>query len=142
MIPGSNLLGLALSVIGKQRVEYFRYIGRKTNDIGDDVSVYADPVPMFGSVQAVDRNMYQYLGLDFQSAISGSMRAPTCRTLHAIGPAIRSSGPGIAINCCPMQTGSTWTAGTERSACSYDRQRTDPLADPADSRRSSPARHR
>jgi hypothetical protein len=66
MIPGSNLLGLALSVIGKQRVEYFRYIGRKINDIGDDISIYADPAPMLGSVQAVDRNMYQYLGLDFQ----------------------------------------------------------------------------
>ncbi|WP_170872395.1 MULTISPECIES: hypothetical protein [Burkholderiaceae] len=66
MMPGSNLLGLALSVIGKQRVEYYQFLGRETNDVGIDVNRYAPPVPLYGSVQAVDRNLYQYLGLDFQ----------------------------------------------------------------------------
>ncbi|MEJ2767553.1 phage collar protein [Mycetohabitans sp. B46] len=65
-MPGSNLLSLALSVIGKQRVEYYRFLGRETNDVGIDVNRYAPPVPLYGSVQAVDRNLYQYLGLDFQ----------------------------------------------------------------------------
>ncbi len=66
MMPGANALSLALSVIRKQRVEYHRFLGRETNDIGVDINKYAPPVPLYASVQAIDRNLYQYLGLDFQ----------------------------------------------------------------------------
>lgn len=66
MMPGANLLSFALSVIGRQRVEYYRFIGRETNEIGIDVNRYAPPVSLYGSVQAIERNLYQYLGLDCQ----------------------------------------------------------------------------
>ncbi len=65
-MPGANVLSLALSVISKQRVEYYRFLGRETNDVGIDINKYASPVPLYASVQAIDRNLYQYLGLDFQ----------------------------------------------------------------------------
>ncbi len=66
MIPGANVLSLALSVIGKQSIKYYRFIGRETNEIGIDINRYAPPEIIYASVQAVDRNLYQYLGLDFQ----------------------------------------------------------------------------
>ncbi len=66
MTPGANVLSLALSVIGKQCIKYYRFIGRETNEIGIDINHYAPPETLYASVQAVDRNMYPYLGLDFQ----------------------------------------------------------------------------
>lgn len=65
MIPGSNLLATALSVIGAPSVTYYRYAGRDRNAIGQMVSAYSQETRS-GSVQAVPRNMYEALGLDFQ----------------------------------------------------------------------------
>lgn len=63
-VPGSNNLNLALSVIARQTVSYWRYLSRTTNAIGLDVSTYADPVDITGSLQAVPRSAYKELGLD------------------------------------------------------------------------------
>lgn len=65
MIP-QNLLGSALSIIGKQSFLYVRFLTRSENSIGLDVSQYAVPVPMLGSVQAIPRNLYERYGLDLQ----------------------------------------------------------------------------
>lgn len=65
MIP-QNLLGSALSIIGKQSFQYVRFLSRSLNDIGLDVAQYAAPVPLLGSVQAVPRNLYEKYGLDLQ----------------------------------------------------------------------------
>jgi hypothetical protein len=65
MIP-QNLLGQALSIIGKQSFLYVRFLTRSENAIGLDVSQYAAPVPMVGSVQAIPRNLYERYGLDLQ----------------------------------------------------------------------------
>lgn len=65
MIAG-NLLKRALHLTGSQAVTYRRFSGRTTNEIGLDVSSYADPVEIKGSVQAVPRSTYEQLGLDFQ----------------------------------------------------------------------------
>lgn len=65
MIPGMNLLGMALSIIAQQPVMYYRYTGRSINDAGEYVSAFADPVEIEGcSVQAVDRSKYEEMGLD------------------------------------------------------------------------------
>ncbi len=82
MMPGANVLSLALSVINKQRIQYFRFIGRETNEIGIDMNRYAPPELLCASVQAVDRNLYQYLGLDFQKSY---IRVYACKPLQDIG---------------------------------------------------------
>lgn len=68
MIPGSDLLDQALSVIASSTVQYFRATGRSLNNIGQYVTVYADPVDLLGSFQPVAKSLYQNLGLDFQKS--------------------------------------------------------------------------
>lgn len=66
MIPGLNLLDVALSVIAPQDVMILRCTGRTVNSAGNFVSTYAAAAPLKASVQAVPRSEYQYLGLDLQ----------------------------------------------------------------------------
>jgi|SRR5882757_4717709 len=68
MIPGSNLLKQALTVIAKQPVDYYQYLSRSTNAIGMFVSIYADPITIRGSFQPVPRNFYQQYGLDLSKS--------------------------------------------------------------------------
>lgn len=60
----NNLLNTALRVIPKQTVKYYQFLSRTTNDIGRDVSNYADSVDLLGSLQAVSWDRLQFLGLD------------------------------------------------------------------------------
>ncbi len=66
MIPGINLLGLALSVITPQSVDYLKSTGRtQTAGTGRWIAQYAAAVPVNnGSVQAISRDSYAELGLD------------------------------------------------------------------------------
>lgn len=64
--PGNNILNAAFSAIAKQTVSYSVYTGRTTNAAGFLVPSFAAPVPIQGSVQAVPRHKYEYMGLDFQ----------------------------------------------------------------------------
>jgi hypothetical protein len=64
MIPGGNLLSSALSVIASYTVEYYRFIGVLVNAVGLEISQYAPPQQVRGSLQAVQRVKYQDLGLD------------------------------------------------------------------------------
>lgn len=70
MIPGSNLLKTALTVIAPQTVAYYQTTGRSVNDIGEYVTAYAAPVNINGSFQAVPRSVYEQYGLDFQKNYS------------------------------------------------------------------------
>jgi hypothetical protein len=66
MIPGSNLLRSALSVIARQTVILYRWSGRSTTADGMDVSTFSAPETIAeGSVQAVPRNRYDSMGLDY-----------------------------------------------------------------------------
>lgn len=65
MIPGSNLLKRALTVIKRTPVEYYQYTGRVLNSIRNWVPSYAAPVVIYGSLQPVPRSMYESNGLDF-----------------------------------------------------------------------------
>jgi len=65
MIPGSDILEMALSVLGTQSVLWHKFISRETNDIGLDEAVYAIPRRVDGSWQPVPRRAYQQYGLDF-----------------------------------------------------------------------------
>ena len=66
MIPGSNILNAALSVIGSQYFDYYKFLARQTNTIGVDVTVYENPILLSGSIQPVPQNTYAAMGLDFQ----------------------------------------------------------------------------
>ena len=66
MIPGVNLLNMALTVIAKQPVIYYRDAGRVQNIVGQDITVYDTPVEILGSWQAVQKNLYKEWGLDLQ----------------------------------------------------------------------------
>jgi len=67
VIPGSNLLSAAQTVIAKQSFTYYKFKSRTTNEIGEDVAEYCPPVRVQGSIQPVPRNLYQAYGLEFQS---------------------------------------------------------------------------
>lgn len=68
MIPGSNLLNIALTAIARQTIAYYQAIGRALNNVGQDVTTYALPVNIVGSFQPVPRTLYQQYGLDLQKS--------------------------------------------------------------------------
>lgn len=68
MIPGANLLSLALGVIGAQPVTWARFIDRTENSAGYQVPNYAAAVAIQGSVQPIAKRLYQALGLDFEKS--------------------------------------------------------------------------
>lgn len=66
LVPGSNLLALAMGPIARQTLQHRAWVSRATNAAGDYVSVFADPMTITGSFQSVNRNTYQLLGLNLQ----------------------------------------------------------------------------
>lgn len=66
MIPGSNLLNMAFSVIAKQTIIYYKYVGRTLNDIGQDITEYDTGTILLGSFQPVPKQLYELYGLDLQ----------------------------------------------------------------------------
>ncbi len=67
MIPGNNILSVALSAIGSTAVNYFQYSSRTTNAGGVMLTNYLAPQTITtGSVQAVSKTKYEALGLDFE----------------------------------------------------------------------------
>lgn len=67
MIPGANILNMALTLIAKQSFQYFQFMSRTPSTAGQYIATYSSPYEMCGSVQAVPRNLYQSYGLDFQN---------------------------------------------------------------------------
>ena len=65
MIPGSNILNMALSVIAKTSFNYYAFSSRFKQPNGVYLPTYAPPVALQGSVQPVPRELYQEYGLDF-----------------------------------------------------------------------------
>ncbi len=66
MIPGGNLLNLAMSAIQKQQLGYVAYAGRALAANGDYVPAYLNAVTIGGSIQPIKRSLYENMGLDFQ----------------------------------------------------------------------------
>ena len=64
MIPGSNLLGMALRYIQPQALQLRAFVSRADNAAGDTVATFAPPVGISGSMQPVDNKLYQALGLN------------------------------------------------------------------------------
>jgi len=70
LVPGGNILMMALRVIQPQAPLLKQWTGRSTNAAGRQVSTYADPVAIIGSFQPIDRKHYQQLGLDLNKSHS------------------------------------------------------------------------
>lgn len=66
MIPGQNLLTMALTVIASQTITYYRFTGRALNNVGQDVASYATSAQIKGSFQPVPKTLYESYGLDLQ----------------------------------------------------------------------------
>jgi hypothetical protein len=66
MIPGANVFNIAMSVIGKQTITYYQYLGREVNEIGIYVPIYNEGNIITGSFQPVPRSIYRTQGLDLQ----------------------------------------------------------------------------
>lgn len=64
IVPGSNLLNIALTVIAADQIVLYRATGRAENNIGEWVTTYAPAFPVAGSWQPVDQTKYELLGLD------------------------------------------------------------------------------
>lgn len=60
----NNLLNAALRIIPKQRIVWRKFAGFDIDEQGLKINRYAQGVELTGSVQAVDRNIYDQLGLD------------------------------------------------------------------------------
>lgn len=97
MIPGGNLLNLALSVIAPSSLRFYAFASRVSNALGVFETTYAPPVQIWGSVQAVPRTLYHDLGLDLQKDYAMLYAA---RELHDIGRG--TAGDRVDWN------GSTW----------------------------------
>lgn len=66
MIPGSNLLAAAFTMVAAQPFDYQPYQARTVNGVGLYETTYGARVTLEGSIQAVPRNVYQEYGLDLQ----------------------------------------------------------------------------
>jgi len=64
-IPGSNIYLKAIQLIARQVYVYYAFTGRTIDDRGRPVNTYAAPVTLRDSIQALPREYYQQLGLDF-----------------------------------------------------------------------------
>lgn len=60
-----NLLAATQSVIGRQKYQLKKWLGKTTNAAGFEIDEYAEPVDRSGSVQPVSRSKYEHMGLDF-----------------------------------------------------------------------------
>ncbi len=67
MIPGSNILNMALTVIAKQTVIYYHALGRPVNENRQYVTQYGVGKPLSGSFQPIPRRLYEVYGLDLQN---------------------------------------------------------------------------
>lgn len=65
--PGSNLFRRAAKLIKLQEVQYYPFATRTLNAARQWVPAFGTPYPLAASVQAVPRNSYAELGLDFNS---------------------------------------------------------------------------
>lgn len=66
MIPGSNLLNMAHSIISPETVQYYAYATRTLSPNKLWVTTLSAPVAVASSVQPIPREKYQINGLEFQ----------------------------------------------------------------------------
>lgn len=63
-IPGANLLSMASRVIRFETIGHRAFVSRVANSAGDFVSTFAPSVDIQGSMQPLNKKLYQELGLN------------------------------------------------------------------------------
>jgi hypothetical protein len=84
-VPGMNLLGLAMTVLGPQTVNYYAWVGLVANAVGKEVPSFAAMVTRRGSFQPVARSRLQLLGLDMSQSYATFFGPGAVRTLERDG---------------------------------------------------------
>ena len=64
-----NLLGIALGAIGRQSFYLLKWAGRTVNEAGLPVDTYGAPILCTGSIQSVQQDAYERLGLTFETNV-------------------------------------------------------------------------
>lgn len=115
-IPGSNILALALTVIGSQTVKWFQYASMAPGPTGLVTVTYNAPVTVTkGSVQPVDRARYDAWGLDWQKSyvtwfVPNENVMPITRNPNSNGDVIEWGGRRYqAIGDTPWGAIDQWT---------------------------------
>lgn len=108
-IPGANLLSMAARVIAMQTLQHRAFVSRDENAAGDTVSTFAAPVAIQGSVQPINKRLYQELGLNltknYVMLYTSSNVSPTTRDRE---------GDLVSIN------GKTWQCESDQNWAGID----------------------
>lgn len=91
MIPGINLLNIALGAIAPQTGQWLQFMGNVETSQGQDIPSYYPPVTIIGSFQSTDARTIQEMGLD----VTAKYR--TLYSSNAIAVTDRSTSPDILI---------------------------------------------
>lgn len=91
MIPGINLLSIALGAIASQSGEWLRFIGNTQNSQGQDIPEYAPAQVVTGSLQSTDAKTVQDMGLDVTA------KHRTFYSSHPIAITDRETSPDLLI---------------------------------------------
>lgn len=84
-VPGSNILGLALTVIAPQTPQYKAWTGLTTSASGQEVPTYAAAVNRRGSFQPVSKTAQSQMGLDMAKSYATFFGPGAVRTLERDG---------------------------------------------------------
>ncbi len=63
-IPGMNLYAMARTVIGGSSYTWYAVTGRVNDASGEWITTYAAGIGLVDSIQAIDRSLYEKLGLE------------------------------------------------------------------------------
>lgn len=63
-IPGANLLSIAARVIRFETLGHRAFVSREANSAGDFVATFAASEDIQGSMQPIEKKLYQQLGLN------------------------------------------------------------------------------
>ncbi|QJB22073.1 putative structural protein [Xanthomonas phage FoX7] len=66
MIPGSNLFRRASRLIKTQEIQYYQFGERRLNEVRQWIAEFSPPFSVKASVQAVPREKYMFMGLEYQ----------------------------------------------------------------------------
>lgn len=91
MIPGINLLEIALGAIASQEGQWLRFAGNTENSQGQEIPSYDAPISVYGSFQPTDAKTVQERGLDT------TQKYRTFYTSNPIAITERSTSPDLMI---------------------------------------------
>lgn len=81
MIPGINLLNIALTCIQPQSVRWFKFLGNTTNALGQDIPSFDAGTDIVGSFQPVEARIVKEMGFDTQKSYRSM---PTSNPLESL----------------------------------------------------------